>query len=121
MSGPCEESRDAPDVGDEEPCLCTCDGFFPVLGHAATPSEPREGAFDHPATRNDFEALCGVGAFDDLQRPAPDLLQSPPQLGPGIAAIGEYMTQQRVVDHYRLQQVWRAVAILNIGTMHSKA
>ena len=45
--------------------------FFPVLGHAATPSEPREGAFDHPAPRDDFEALHGIGAFDDLQRPAP--------------------------------------------------
>ena len=95
--------------------------FFPVLGRAATPSEPREGAFDHPATRNDFEALGGVGAFDDLQRPAPDLLQSTLQLGSGIAAIGEYMTQQRVVGRYGLQQVRRAVAILNIATMHGKA
>lgn len=76
MSCPCDESRDAPDVCDEEPGLCTGDGFLPVLGHAAAPSEPREGAFDHPATRDDFEALRGVGAFDDLQSPAPDLLQS---------------------------------------------
>ncbi len=66
---------------------------FPILGHAATPSEPREGAFNHPATRNDFEALRGIGAFDDLQRPAPDLLQRPLQLGSGITAIGKYMTQ----------------------------
>ena len=95
--------------------------FFPVLGRAATPSEPGESAFDHPAARDDFEALGGVGAFDDLHRPAPDLLQSSFQLGSGIAAICEYMTQQRVVGRYGLQQVRRAVAILNIGTMHRKA
>ena len=74
-----------------------------------------------PAARDDFEALCSVGAFGDLQRPALDFLQSTLQLGAGIAAIGEYMMQKWIGVRHGLQQVRRAVSILNIDTLHGKA
>ena len=108
-------------MGDEEPRLRTFNGFLPRLRHSAAPSQPREGALDHPAARDHLETPVGVRAFDDLQRPAPDLFQAPPQLGSGIPAIGEDMAQQRVGGRDRFQQARRAVTILNIGTVNGKA
>ena len=63
--------------------------FSSVLRHPAAASGPCECAFDHPSSGNDFKALRGVGALDDLNGPAGDLLDRPAQLGPAIAAIGE--------------------------------
>jgi hypothetical protein len=51
---------DASDVGDGDPSLCACDGFFPILCQAAAAAEPCEGALDHPAAGHDFEAIGGV-------------------------------------------------------------
>ena len=76
MSLACEHAGDAPDVGNEEPCFGTCDGFFPVFCHSAAPSKPCEGSLDYPPAWDDLKAFRGVGALDDLQCPAPDLFQS---------------------------------------------
>ena len=77
MSWPCQQADDAADVGDEQPCFGAGDGFLPVLGHAATASEPGEGALDHPPSGDDLKADRGVGALDDLNGPAADLLDRP--------------------------------------------
>ena len=37
-----------------------------VLGEAAISPEPREGALDHPATRDDRETVHVVAPLDDL-------------------------------------------------------
>ena len=77
MSLSCEHAGDASDVGDEQPCFGAGDGFLPVLGHATTASEPSEGALDHPPSGDDLKADRGVGALDDLNGPAADLLDRP--------------------------------------------
>ena len=74
---------------------CWHGGFLPILGHAATASEPSEGALDHPSARDDLKANRGVGALDDLNGPAADLLDRPAQLGPAIAAIGAEFDPER--------------------------
>lgn len=81
---------------DQEPCLGALDGFLPVLGEAAAPPEPGEGAFDHPTAGQHLEALRGVGALDDFHGPAPDFLQRALELLSGIAAIGENVAKPGV-------------------------
>ena len=103
MSLSCEHAGDASDVGDEQPCFGAGDGFLPILGHATTASEPSEepapdlirGALDHPPSGDDLKANRGVGALDDLNGPAADLLDRPAQLGSAIAAIGEEFDPER--------------------------
>src|SRR5690606_40391306 len=69
---PCDAPGEDADVGDEDPCLGAGDGFLPVLGEPSASAEPGKGAFDHPAARQEFEALGDVGALDDLQFPVAD-------------------------------------------------
>ncbi len=45
------------------------DGFLPILGDAAAAPKPCEGAFYDPPARQNLEAVRGVGAPDDLDRP----------------------------------------------------
>lgn len=65
---PCHEL----DRGEEEPGSCAFDGSLEVLGQSAVAAEPGEGSFDHPAARKHLEALCGIGALDDLDSPPAD-------------------------------------------------
>jgi hypothetical protein len=55
---PCDASGEDAYVGDEDSSRGTCDGFLPVLGQPPTAAEPGEGAFNHPAAREQFEALA---------------------------------------------------------------
>ena len=107
-------------MGDEQPRLRACDGLLPILRHSSAASEPREGALDDPSARDNFEALRGVGAFDDLHCPASDFLQCALQFGSRITTIGEDITQQRVGDRDGFQQVRRPVPILDIGAVNGK-
>src|ERR687891_100539 len=67
---PCDEAGEAADVGDECPGGRAFDRALEILGEAPAASEPGEGALDHPAPRQDDEALGGLGAFDDFQGPS---------------------------------------------------
>ena len=60
---------DVLDCGHEEPCGGGGDASLEVFGEAAVSPEPREGAFDYPAARQEDEALGGVAPLDDLERP----------------------------------------------------
>ena len=78
--------------------------FSSVLGHATTASEPSEGALDHPPSGDELKANRGVGALDDLNGPAADLLDRPAQLGPAIAAIGEGETPNATRPRERVER-----------------
>ena len=116
-------------MGDEPPRLRACDGLPPILRHSSAASELREepdpdlirGARDDPSARDNFEALRGVGAFDDLHRPASDFLQCALQFGSRMTAIGEDMTQQRAGDGNGFQQVRRPVQSSGIRSPGSNA
>src|SRR3546814_12242715 len=69
--------------------ICACDGLFPILSQPAAASEPCKGAFDHPAARENLEPLGGVGALDDLQGPAPDLVQRSYEFRSAIPSVSE--------------------------------
>ena len=116
----CQSSHEKLDTGEEEPGFGACDSGFEVFGQASIAIEPSQRAFDHPAARHDFEALCGVGSLDDFERPAAEALERLGQLGPGVSAVGEDMAQPGAGGPDRAEHGRGAVAVLNIGGMHDR-
>ena len=78
-------------MSDERPCNGAGDGRFKILCQSTAAAEPCESSFDDPSARQNFEALRGVGAFDDFDRPFAHALQRLTQFLPGIAAVSEDM------------------------------
>ncbi len=95
FSGSCQPAGQELHAGEEEPCLGAGDGRFEVLGQAPVAVEPSQGTFDHPAARDDFEALRGVGPLDDLQRPSAEPPQRVLEFRAAIGTVGEDMAQPR--------------------------
>ena len=111
----CDRADEELDRSDEQPGCGGGDGLFKVLGKAAVAVQPSEGSLDNPAARENHEALCGIGALDDLDGPFADLAQRFPELVSGIAGIGKDMTQPREAFDDFGQHQWRAVAVLDVG------
>ena len=86
-----------------------------VLGEAAASAEPGEGALDHPAARQDLEALGGSDRLMISRVQLADAAQRVPELVAGIAAIGEDMAQPGEALADRLQHIDGAVAVLDVG------
>lgn len=57
--------------------------------------EPSDDALDDPSAREGLDALYGVGAADNLERPTPEFGQYPSELATGIGGVGEDETQPR--------------------------
>jgi hypothetical protein len=53
-------------VSDERPSNGAGDGCFEILRQSTAAAEPCESSFDDPSARQNFEALCRVGALDDF-------------------------------------------------------
>src|SRR3546814_5465389 len=68
-----------------------------------------------------LEPLGGVGALDDLQGPAPDLVQRSSEFRSAIPSVSEEMPQpgERMTDGG--EQGGRAIPVLNIGAMNGEA
>src|SRR5215469_17699806 len=118
-SGLCKPANEKPEMGDEEPGGCAGDGSFKVFGQAAAAAEPREGALDHPSSRQQLEAFDAGRALDDLDGPSPAMRERLDQLIATINAIGEDVVQLGEFDPQALQQRDGAVDILDIGLMNA--
>jgi hypothetical protein len=90
---------------------------LPVLGEATASIEPGDGALDHPWAGRDDEAM-GVGPLDDLSGEAVDVRDGGCQLLSGITAIGKETGQRRIGIPAAFDEVWRAIAILDVGRTH---
>jgi hypothetical protein len=66
ISRPCQSARQAPDMGDKGPCRRTRQVCFEVSSEPAASPEPGKRSLDNPTSRENFEALGGVGPFDNL-------------------------------------------------------
>lgn len=53
-------------------------------------------ALDHPSLGQDFKAIGGVRAFDDLDGPAPDGFERIAQFGARITTVRKDMAQHGV-------------------------
>jgi hypothetical protein len=87
-----------------------------VLGKASVSSEPCECAFDDPAARQHFEALGGIGPFDDFDYPLAlaDLGQCLPELVSSIATIGEHVPQPWEATDNFSQHERCAITVLDV-------
>lgn len=79
------------------------------------------GSFDHPSAWQQLESSGGVGAFDDFEGPLTERGHGVAQFIASIAAVGEDVAQPRMERTDRRQQVWRAIAILDIGGVNLHA
>ena len=91
---------------------------FPVFRETAAPVEPGDGALDDPTLGKEFEALRGVGAFDDLHFDVPaDAAQSILENWPLVSTIGIEFEQKRMEAKQRRHEEDTAVTVLNIRRM----
>ena len=101
----CQFSCDESDSCDLEPSLGAGDGCVELLRQAPVSVGPGEGLLDDPVAGPELEALRGVGALNDFQRPRADPLEGAAQFRSGIAAVGEDMAQPRVGGADRGQHI----------------
>src|SRR5271167_4030996 len=67
-----ESAREQLDAGDHEPCFGARNRGLEVFCKTTIAVEPGDGSFDDPAAWQQFEALGGIGSFDNLDGPAAD-------------------------------------------------
>jgi len=106
------------DGGDGNECVKRIGEVFPIFGEAAVPSEPGEGALDHPSARQDDETAHVVGALDDLQSQARDFGDGIDDLMRVVAAVGPDKLQPGMALADLAQHQGRAIAVLDAGGMH---
>ena len=99
-------------MGDENPCRGGGDGFLPILGQSAA-VEPDESALDHPSPWQNLEALGGIGALDNFQRPLADVLQSALKFRAAVGGVCNDVTQPGEAMADRFENLGYAVAVLD--------
>jgi len=108
-------------MSDKRPRGCAFDCCLEIFGESAASVESGESALNDPASRQNFESLCGIGALDDLHGPAPHCCQSLLQLVASIAAISEDVSEPGIQPPNRSQDINRAVTVLDAGAMNHQA
>jgi len=93
--------------------------MFIVFAQAAGTTEPGEGAFDDPATRQQLEVGKLGAVFDDFQAGAAARAQGthPIDERAGIAAVGPDAAQPAEAGAQGREQQPGPIAILNVGRM----
>ena len=86
-----------------------------VLGEAPVAPEPGEGALDHPAARQDDEALYIVAPFDDLQAQPWHHCHRSLNLPGVVATIGPDLFKPRIPPVDLVEHQTGPVAILDFG------
>ena len=93
---------------------------LPILGQAAAPVQPRDGALHDPALGQHHERACRrIRALDHLCVDLPaDPGETCLELRPRVAAVGVELEQERLQAEQGGHQEHAAVAILDVGRMH---
>jgi len=112
ISSSCEATRGVADVCDKNLCDGACNCRIEVLGESSASVEPRNGPFDHPFERDDFKALGGIGALDDLDGLFSQRSHRAALFVTGIAAVSKNMAQPGIERADRRAHADGAVAIL---------
>ena len=84
-------------------------------------ADPGEGPLDDPPLWHDDEADGLVGAFDDLDFPAPGRRHDSRHFRPLISRVGEDALDERKAPPRAGQQSARTVAVLNVGGQDAHA
>lgn len=115
-----ESAEHEADHGEVDEGLAGFDGVFVIFAESASAAEPREGALDDPAARQEFEVGQFGAMFDDLE---PGAALRPQGANPGderagITAIGPDAAQPTEARGKHRQQQAGAIAVLHAGRMH---
>ena len=95
--------------------------FSKSLGETPVASEPGESALDHPAARQDDEALHVAAALDDLRAQRRHLWHRNINLPGSIAAIGPDQFEPREAPAYLVEDEPGPVAVLDRGRVNADA
>jgi hypothetical protein len=87
-----------------------------VTRKAPVAADPRQGAFHDPALWQDNEA-ANIAALHNLERPGARAGDEGPHLGSGITTIGDDALNERKTPPRLPQQLFGAVAVLDIRGM----
>jgi hypothetical protein len=88
---------------------------FIVLGEAAAPVDPGDGALDDPTPGDDLEALGLGGAFDQLDPPG-GIGHGPAQLFAAVGTVGEDRLQKgKEAARLAVQDQKGTIAVLQVG------
>ena len=91
--------------------------FLIVFAKSTTTTEPSEGPFHDPTTRQNVKALDVVVTFNDLQYPAARLLHPIDQLS-AVTAIRPNELQSRKLVPCFFQDLLSTVSVLNVGRVN---
>ena len=109
-----DASEEDTSEGDMDHGLGAVDALLIVPHEPTPPGHPSEGALDDPAAWKDFEALRGIGPFDDFDGEVEEggLVH---ELGAVVGAIGEQVLEPGPALAHAVEDHLRAGAVRDVG------